>query len=228
MFRLSLVSVQRLLSGAVLLAGMLLLSPSAGRADDWDERVSPGNSSGNSNKSNGHEHDSAHNHDSGGDSGARSESREQKNYDFSLPYLEGEGTLSFKELAESDKPFVLIWWLSECPVCHLQLPYVQKLEKLVEDGKADVRIISINIDQGEDECRAYVKEKGVSFEVLHDDRCRRTDSQFRVQEMGTPVTYVFKPGGELVDYMSGWTSEFPSKVLKMLDLPVPDEARSSN
>lgn len=198
---------------------MMILGTTVGRADDWDERVSPGSGSGRS--------DSGHNHSSGGDSNSRANSSEKKSYDFTLPYLEGEGSLTFKELAESDKPFVLIWWLSECPVCHLQLPYVQKLENLVEDGKADVRIVSINIDQGEDECREYVKEKGVSFEVLHDERCRRTDSQFKVQDMGTPVTYVFKPGGELVDYMSGWTSEFPSKVLKMLDLPVPDEARNN-
>ncbi|MCC7477382.1 TlpA family protein disulfide reductase [bacterium] len=219
MFRLSAISTLRSCACAALCAGMMILGTSVGRADDWDERVNPGSGTGRS--------DSGHNHSSGGDSNSRANSSEKKSYDFTLPYLEGEGSLTFKELAESDKPFVLIWWLSECPVCHLQLPYVQKLENLVEDGKADVRIVSINIDQGEDECREYVKEKGVSFEVLHDERCRRTDSQFKVQDMGTPVTYVFKPGGELVDYMSGWTSEFPSKVLKMLDLPVPDEARNN-
>ena len=215
MFRLPRISVSHMLAGAALFGGMLALAPGLSHADDWDDRTSASSS------------DSGHNHDSSSSS-ARASSNEKQDYDFTLPYLEGEGSLSFKELAESGQPFVLVWWLSECPVCHLQLPYVQKLEKLVEDGKADVRIITINIDQGDDDCRAYVKEKGCNFEVLRDERCRRTDRQFKVQDKGTPVTYVFKAGGELVDYMSGWTSEFPSKVLKMLDLPVPDEARSGS
>lgn len=194
---------------AVLLA---LALPALALADDWDERTStsstdgPGTTSG----------------------GARSDSNrtDTSKYDFTLPYIEGEGTLSFKELAESGQPFVLVWWLSDCPVCHLQLPYVEKLEKLVEDGKADVRIVSINIDDGDDSAKKYVKDKGVSFEVLHDDHGRRTESTFKVKDFGTPMTWVFKPGGELVDYMSGWTAEFPSKVLKMLDLPVPEEAQN--
>jgi thiol-disulfide isomerase/thioredoxin len=142
-------------------------------------------------------------------------------YDWELNYADGSGKLSFKDLAESGHPFVLVWWLSDCPVCHMQMPYVQKLQKEIEDNKLDVRIVSICIDQNSDDCLKYVREKGISFDVLLDPRGRRTDQKYRVKDMGTPVTYVFNKGGALEGSMSGFKQQYSRAVFTELGITVP-------
>jgi thiol-disulfide isomerase/thioredoxin len=147
-------------------------------------------------------------------------------YAFSLEKLDGSGELSFAELAESGKPFIIVWWLSECPVCHLQLPYVQQLQKLSADGETNVRVVSINLDQNTADGLKYAKDKGISFELLSDPRGRHTDKQYHIKELGTPVTYVFKAGGVFVDYMSGFKSGYAKAVLNMLEEEIPAELAS--
>jgi thiol-disulfide isomerase/thioredoxin len=188
---------------------ILLLPGQAAQADDWEREASQ------SARENA-EHESGHHHSARESSVDTRSARER--FAFNLPYAGKDEYLSFDDLCDSGDPFVLVWWLSDCPVCHLQLPYVQKLQAMVEEGKADLRVVSINIDYGTEDCLEFCEERSISFEVLHDARCRRTDAGFRIDDMGTPSTYVFKPGGELVDRISGWTSGYPEKVLKALGL----------
>lgn len=143
-------------------------------------------------------------------------------YSFNLATADGADELSFQELADSNKPFILVWWLADCPVCHLQMPYVQQLQKLSEDGEADLRIVSINVDASCSDCLKYAKDRGLSFEILSDPRARATDKLFRVKELGTPLTFVFKPGGELVDYLTGFKSGYAKAVLTMLGQKIPE------
>lgn len=156
------------------------------------------------------------------DGGATAPGADEKDkYAFTLDKLDGSGQLSFAELADSGKPFIIVWWLSECPVCHLQLPYVEQLQKLSEDGETDLRIVSINLDQNTEDGLKYAKDKGISFEVLSDPRGRFTDKLYHIKDLGTPVTYVFKAGGELVDYMSGFKSGYAKAVLTLLGEDIP-------
>jgi thiol-disulfide isomerase/thioredoxin len=142
-------------------------------------------------------------------------------YNFELKYADGSGSLSFKDLAESGKPFVLVWWLSDCPVCHMQLPYVQKLQNQVNDAKLDVRVVSICIDQDPADALSYVRQKGITFDVLSDPRGRRTDQKFRVKDMGTPVTYVFGKGATLKGSLSGYKQQYSRAVFTQLGIPEP-------
>lgn len=150
---------------------------------------------------------------------------EWEKYAFNLPYADGSGYLRFTDLARSGKPFILVWWVSDCSACHLQLPYVQQLERMVERGEQDVWVVSVNIDGEDAPCLRYMKDKKISFSVLRDPRARRTDGFYKVRDLGTPVTYVFKPGGQYVDRLSGFTKGYPDKVLGMLDLE--DQASGS-
>ena len=59
--------------------------------------------------------------------------KEQSKYDFELPYVGKPGKLSFKELADSGKPFVVFIWLTDCELCHLQLPYVDLINASLEE-----------------------------------------------------------------------------------------------
>lgn len=146
-------------------------------------------------------------------------------YAFTLDYVDGSGQLSFAEIARGGQPFVLFFWLSDCPLCHLQLPYVQQLKNMVEEHELALRVVAINVDHDPRECRRYVEEKEPTFELLIDPRVRHTDEAFNVGDLGCPLTYVFDERGEFVDYLTGFRSRLPLSVLKMLEIEVPAELR---
>jgi len=149
------------------------------------------------------------------------------NYAFDLPYANQEGELTFRDLARSGKPFVLFWWLTECPLCHLQLPYVQQLYKESQERELGLRVVSICIDSDKRDCLPYIEDKGIKFEVLFDGRARHTDEEYKVRDNGTPLAYVFEAGGEPAGKLVGYSSSFTADVLKMLKIE-PDEQKDSD
>ena len=139
-------------------------------------------------------------------------------YAFELPYANLEGRLSFHDLARSGDPFVLYWWLTDCPMCHLQMPYVQQLFNQCRERELGLRVVSICIDSDKRDCLPYLEDKGIKFDVLFDGRSRRTDEQYEVRENGTPLAYVFAAGGVPLGKLTGFTSSFTKDVLAMLEI----------
>ncbi|MEZ5336661.1 MAG: TlpA disulfide reductase family protein [bacterium] len=146
-----------------------------------------------------------------------------EHYAFDLDYVNDAGGLSFEELARSNKPFVLVWWLTNCQLCKMQMPYVQELNDSIREHELELYLVSINIDDRERDCRSYLAESGLSIPVLWDMHGRRTDKGYGLKELGTPVTYVFGAGGEFIDTITGYKPGYSEAVLKLLDIPVPDE-----
>lgn len=144
-------------------------------------------------------------------------------YAFELPFISGEERLTFHELARSGEPFVLYWWLTDCPMCHLQMPYVQQLYNESQKRGLGLRVVSICIDSDKRDCQEYIEDKGIKFDVLFDGRSRRTDSQYDVRENGTPLAYVFEGGGAPAGKLSGYTSSFAREVLELLGIE-PEES----
>ncbi|MCB1188043.1 TlpA family protein disulfide reductase [bacterium] len=144
-------------------------------------------------------------------------------YAFDLDYVNDAGGLSFEELARSKKPFVLVWWLSSCQLCRMQMPYVQELNDSIREHELDMYLVSINIDDRERDCRSYIAETGLSIPVLWDMHGRRTDKAYGLKDLGMPVTYVFGAGGEFIDTITGYKAGYSEAVLKLLDIPVPDD-----
>jgi peroxiredoxin len=142
-------------------------------------------------------------------------------YAFELPYATQDGELKFEELAKGGKPFVIFFWLSDCPVCHLQMPYVQQLQNLIENGTVDLRLVAISIDDDDRECTKFIEDKDLTFEVLLDRHARHTNDEYKVEDLGTPLTYVFDKDGEFVDYLTGFRNSFAKSVLKLLDIQFP-------
>jgi len=142
-------------------------------------------------------------------------------YAFELPYVSQEGNLTFKELAAGGKPFVIFFWLTDCPVCHLQMPYVQQLQNLIDNGTVDLRLVAICLDDDEGECTKFIEDKDLTFEVLLDRHAQHTNDAYKVEELGTPLTYVFDKDGEFVDYLTGFRNSFAKSVLKLLDIQFP-------
>lgn len=186
---------------AVLLAGAVLVAATVPARADWADRSDPLNP-------------------------VVKDDPDWDQYAFDLPFANQDGELTFKDLARSDEPFVLFWWLTDCPLCHLQLPYVQQLYN--ESNKRDLglRVVSICIDSDKRDCLQYIEDKGIKFDVLFDGRARHTDKEYKVADNGTPLAYVFAAGGKPAGKLSGFTSTFSSDVLKMLDID-PDEKGDS-
>lgn len=150
-----------------------------------------------------------------------------KKYSFNLKLADGSGNVTFDDLARSGHAFVLVWWLSDCPVCHMQMPYVQQLARLGDDKNVDVKVVGINIDDTDRDCNDYIREKKLNFNVLRDPHGRGTDNHYGIRNEGTPMTYVFKSGGDFAGKLSGYTKNYPSKVLGMLGIKMPEQMASN-
>jgi len=144
-------------------------------------------------------------------------------YSFSLPLADGSGDTSFADLASSGKPFVLVWWLSDCPVCNMEMPYVKYLAHVGAEKEVGVQVVGINIDQDDSSCNDYIKNKHIDFDILRDPRGRHTDEHYGIRNEGTPMTYVFKAGGDFAGKLSGYTKNYPDRVLSMLGIKAPEK-----
>lgn len=142
-------------------------------------------------------------------------------YSFDLPCLTGGGDICFNDLAACGKPFMLVWWKSDCPHCLRELPYVQQLAELSSAGKLDLEVISINVDRSTDACLELADKRNLSFPILSDPEARKTDGQFAVwQGDGLPCTCLFGPGGDLVARLRSDQSDYVDKVLSNLGLQI--------
>jgi len=144
-------------------------------------------------------------------------------YAFTLDSLSGDHELSFVDLARDGRPFILIFWLMDCPLCHLQLPLVQQLQETIDRYSLDLRVVAVNLDHSGTEASEFYDEKGMTFELLHDPRARYTDEAYHLSDLGCPLTYVFNSEGELIDYLAGYRAQLEKNVFTLLDITLPDE-----
>lgn len=146
-------------------------------------------------------------------------------YAFELQYINGKDKLTFQDLKESGLPFAIFFWRTDCPLCHMQMPYVQQLQRLIEEGKTELRLVSVCLDDTPRDALPFIEEKALTFEVLFDGHGRRTDANYHAKELGLPLTYAFKKDGKYVDYLTGFRSGYAKSVLQLLDLPLPAELK---
>ena len=154
---------------------------------------------------------------------SNSDNPDLEKYAFKLPVLGENGQLTFEELAGSGQALVLFFWLADCPLCHLQMPYVELLQQQVDEYGLNLRVVGINVDQRESVAEDYVAEKEPSFEMLFDGNARYTAEPFNLEELGCPLVYVFNADGEYVDYISGFKSNLSRTVLNLLDIELPEK-----
>ena len=84
--------------------------------------------------------------------------------DFELPLLSGKGTVSSEELEGS--PVVLNFFASWCRPCIEEAPVLQRTyERYKDEG---VRFIGVDIQDTEDNARAFVEEHGITYPVVKD------------------------------------------------------------
>ncbi|MGB7068156.1 MAG: TlpA disulfide reductase family protein [Pyrinomonadaceae bacterium] len=102
--------------------------------------------------------------------------------EFELAKLDGT-TVSFEDL--QGEPAVIVFWTAWCPTCKEEAPEINKLA--ASFGGKGVRVLGVNIGEGEARVREGIKEFGIEYDVVRD---ADTTVAKRYGVVGTP-TIVF-------------------------------------
>ena len=83
-------------------------------------------------------------------------------------------------------------WATWCEPCKVEMPSMEELYRTY--GPRGVHIVAVSIDDavGEDSIRAYAKQLGLTFEILH-DQTREIERAY--QATGYPESFVIDRGG---------------------------------
>lgn len=84
--------------------------------------------------------------------------------DFALPLLGGAGTLTSEELRDS--PVVLNVWASWCVPCREEAPVLEAAWRKYRSR--GVRFVGVNVQDSEEDARAFVREFGITFPSVRD------------------------------------------------------------
>ena len=92
-------------------------------------------------------------------------------------------------------------WATWCVPCEVEMPSMERLHR--ELGPEGLRVVAVSVDEtGSDNVRNWVREHGLTFDVLQ-DRSRRIEWQFRTA--GVPETIVIDRDGRIVERQIGPT-----------------------
>jgi len=98
---------------------------------------------------------------------------------------------------QKDKPLLIHFWATWCPVCKLEADNIERLSK-----KYNVLTIAVNSGNNE-KIRKYLKQKGLTFRVLNDPKGMWAQT-FNVKVF--PTTFIYNSGGKLKFTEVGYTS----------------------
>lgn len=98
---------------------------------------------------------------------------------------------------KDDKPLIIYFWATWCPVCKFQSPNIQKLSEKYE-------VITIATQSGsKKDIENYLKEKGLSFKVV-DDSDAYYSQKFNIKVF--PTTFIYDKDKNLKFSEVGYTS----------------------
>lgn len=130
-------------------------------------------------------------------------------------------TVDAKELRRTlddyrGKVVLLNIWATWCTPCIVEMPTMEALHR--EFKNTDLRVVAVSIDQPqtEDAIRRFVKQLGLTFEVLHDPE---GDITREYQATGYPETFVIGRDGVIRKKVIGaadWNSEGNRALVRQL------------
>lgn len=98
-------------------------------------------------------------------------------------------------------------WATWCVPCRVEMPSMQKLHE--HFAGRDFRVVAVSIDRGgfENDIRAFAREYGLTFDILHDPE---GDITTTYQTTGVPYSFVIDRSGTIRKTVLGaadWNSQ---------------------
>jgi cytochrome c biogenesis protein CcmG/thiol:disulfide interchange protein DsbE len=114
------------------------------------------------------------------------------------------------------KVVLLNVWATWCRPCIVEMPTIQRLHE--EFAGTDLAVVAVSVDQPntENAIRAFVKEHGLTFDVLHDPE---NDISSAYQVPGYPATFIIGRDGVIRKKVVGaadWSSEGNRALVRQL------------
>ena len=120
--------------------------------------------------------------------------------EINLQYLDG-GTFSLKE-ARKKGPVVAVFYKVSCPVCHMALPYLERIFKAYEkSGKST--FVGVSQDNAAD-TKAFSRQFGITFPVLLDPAGKYPASN-AYKLTNVPTTFLISTEGEIEFSTVSWS-----------------------
>ena len=85
--------------------------------------------------------------------------------EFDLPRLDGAGSVASEDLAGA--PVVVNFWASWCAPCREEAPLLERMWRRYRDD--GVRFLGVNVQDHDDDARAFVEEFGMTYPVVVDE-----------------------------------------------------------
>ena len=119
---------------------------------------------------------------------------------FTLTDMEGR-VISLEELV-GGSPLYIIFWSSSCVSCKDGMEVLEKAYR--KYGKKGFRLVGVNIYQSAEEVRGFVKDVGITFNVLLDKEGTSVD---KYNIYFVPVSYIISADGKVLDVYAGNPTE---------------------
>ena len=117
-------------------------------------------------------------------------------------------------------------WATWCTPCRVEMPSMQALHR--EYAPHGLRVVAVSVDESGTtaKVRTFVRELGLTFEVLHDPT---GEIQQTYQLTGLPETFLIRPDGLIIKRVIGATDWYSvanrALVARLLEVPAPSERR---
>lgn len=120
-----------------------------------------------------------------------------------LSYKNFELINGSKYTISKDKPLLIYFWASWCPICKFQSPNIEELSK-------DYQVITIvNQSGSKDEIERYLLKNSLSFKVVN-DQFNTLSKNFNIEVF--PTTLIYDKNGKLKFSDVGYTSTLSMKL----------------
>ena len=102
-----------------------------------------------------------------------------------------------KEISFNNKPLMVHFWATWCPVCKIEAPNIQQVSK-------HYNVITIAVNSGSDEnIKQYLKENNLDFKVINDQKSNYSQ-MFNIKVF--PTTIIYDKNKKVIFSEVGYTS----------------------